>query len=210
MYNPGPFREERLPVIHAAMHDIAFATLVTHGADGMVATHLPMFVIPDEGPYGTLYGHVARGNAQWRNLAEEALVMFTGPYAYISPNWYPGKQEHGKEVPTWNYIAVHAYGQAQTIEDPVALRALLVRLTDRHEQATQPKPWHVDDAPADYVQAMLKGIVGLKIPIARIEGKWKLSQNRNDADRIGARVGLETMSGERERALAAQMRQTEP
>jgi transcriptional regulator len=205
MYTPKHFLETRLPVVHKAMQDNPFATLVTNATSGMIATHLPLLLVADEGPYGTLYGHVARANTQWKVLGREALAIFAGPHAYVSPNAYPGKRIHGREVPTWNYIAVHAYGNAEAFDDPTRLRALLEGLTDRHEADTQATPWHVADAPVDYVDGMLRAIVGIRLPIERLEGKWKLSQNRNDADRSGATEELATRASERERAVASAM-----
>ena len=206
MYTPAAFLETRLPVIQQAMHDLAFASLVSHGAKGLVASHLPWLLVADEGPHGTLYGHVARANGQWTELANEALAIFTGPHAYVSPNAYPGKRVHGREVPTWNYIAVHAYGHAETFDDPVRLRWLLDGLTGRHETETQATPWQVADAPPDYIDGMLRAIVGIRLPIARLEGKWKLSQNRAAADRDGAADELATRATEREQAVAAVMK----
>ncbi|HEV7778577.1 MAG TPA: FMN-binding negative transcriptional regulator [Luteibacter sp.] len=205
MYTPTAFLETRLPVIQQAMYEIAFASLVSHGESGLIASHLPLLLVAEEGPYGTLYGHVARANTQWRELASESLAIFSGPHAYVSPNAYPGKQAHGREVPTWNYIAVHAYGRAGTFDDPVRLRWLLDGLTGRHETETQASPWQVADAPADYIEGMLRAIVGIRLPIARLEGKWKLSQNRQAADRDGAADELATRATERERAVAAAM-----
>jgi transcriptional regulator len=138
-----------------------------------------------------LLGHISRANPQWRETAPEieALAIFTGPDAYISPGWYPSKQETGKVVPTWNYVAVHAYGTIEFFDEADALRDVVNRLTNRQE-AGRDEPWAVTDAPDDFVQAMLKGIVGFRLPIARLEGKWKMSQNRNAADRDGAIAGL--------------------
>jgi len=161
------------------MLDTRLAMVVTHGAQGLQASHLPLLLRPDEGPNGTLYGHFARANPQWKELQEgaEALVIFAGADAYVSPGFYPGKAEHGKVVPTWNYVAVHAYGTAQVITDAEPLLDLVSALTDHHE-AGRAQPWKVADAPADYIDGMLKAIVGFALPIQRLEGKRKLSQNR--------------------------------
>jgi len=207
MYNPSDFREERLPVLQAAIGEIGFATLVTAVA-GLQATHLPMWLAADEGPHGTLYGHVARANKHWKDTGD-ALAIFLGPYAYISPSWYPGKREHGREVPTWNYISVHAHGRLETIEEPAPLRSLLTRLVDRHERG-RAEPWHIDDAPPGYIEQMLRAIVGLRLPIEHLEGKWKLGQNRPPADREGVIAGLRELPGEREQAIAEATRQTLP
>ncbi|WP_132141394.1 FMN-binding negative transcriptional regulator [Luteibacter rhizovicinus] len=206
MYTPTAFAETRLSVLHDTMESIGFAAFVTHGPEGIVATHLPLILARDEGPFGTLYGHVARPNTHATPPDGEALAMFAGPHAYISPNGYPGKATHGREVPTWNYIAVHAYGVPERFDDPTRLRDLLVRLTTRHEAATQSRPWSVDDAPSDYVERLLGAIVGLRIPIARIEGKWKLSQNRTADDRLGAASLLANRDGDDEQSIARQMR----
>lgn len=206
MYTPKAFVEERLPVLHEAIRGIAFGTLVTAGEGGIEASHLPFVLAADEGPLGTLYAHVARGNDHVTRHTGEALTILAGPHAYISPNGYPGKATHHREVPTWNYIAVHAYGVPDTFVDPGRLRALLVRLTEQSEKdARQAPAWRVDDAPADYLAAMLKGIVGIRLPIERIEGKWKLGQNRTSEDREGAAALLTERPGEYEQAIASAM-----
>ena len=173
------------------MRERPFAALVTVGAGGLTANHIPLLLDPTAGPYGTLRGHLARANPQWSDFSVEtpALVMFTGPDAYISPNWYPSKQEHGKVVPTWNYVAVHAYGTLEIHQDPEWLRGLVTQLTETNE-AQFASPWAVSDAPADFIDGMLKAIVGVEIRIDRLEGKWKQSQNRSAADREGAAAGL--------------------
>src|SRR5690349_3546216 len=182
MYTPSAFREARLPELHAAIESIAFASLISTTVDGLQVSHIPLLLAPEEGPYGTLYGHVARANAHAACSGAPSLAIFLGPHAYISAGWYPGKQTHGKEVPTWNYIAVHAHGTLETFDDPAALRQLLGRLTERHERS-MPRPWNVDDAPTEYIDRNLAAITGLRLPIERLEGKWKLSQNRTQADR---------------------------
>ena len=161
MYNPPHFREERLPVLHAFIREHGLATLVTLGPDGLVADHIPMEVHADDGPFGTLRGHVSRANPVWHRAAPgmEALAVFQGPQTYVSPAWYPTKQETGKVVPTWNYAVVHARGPLHAVEDRAWLRALVERLTARYE-ADRADPWHVTDAPEDFVEGMLEGIVG--------------------------------------------------
>jgi len=207
MYTPRDFVESRLPVLHDAIRAHAFGTLVTAGEGGIEATHLPFVLARDEGPMGTLYAHVARGNDHIVRHPGEVLSIFTGPHAYISPNGYPGKATHHREVPTWNYIAVHAYGTAETFTEADRLLDLLSRLTDQSEHDSgQAQPWKLSDAPADYVAPMLRGIVGIRIPIARIEGKWKLGQNRPVEDREGAAGLLSERSGDNEQAIAAAMR----
>jgi len=208
MYLPRHFAEDRLEMLYATIAQTGLATLVTLGAEGLVATHLPLVLDADAGELGTLYGHVALGNPQWRDFDPrvQALALFLGPEAYVSPSWYATKRETGKVVPTWNYLTVHVYGTLRTYDDPERLRAHVERLTQRQESPRADAAWHVSDAPADYVDGMLKGIVGLELPIARIEGKWKMSQNRPEADRHGAIAGLEATARPAELAVAEVMR----
>jgi transcriptional regulator len=167
-----------------------------------MATPLPLFLDPDDGEHGTLHGHLARPNPQWRTPAiGEALAIFMGPDAYVSPSWYPSKQEHGKVVPTWNYVTVHAYGTVEFFDDPERLLRVVSRLTDLHEQPRD-KPWAVTDAPRQFVEARLKGIIGLRMPVSRIMGKRKLSQNRNSADRAGVAQGLASSDRPMDRQVA--------
>ncbi|SBW11235.1 Transcriptional regulator [uncultured Alphaproteobacteria bacterium] len=202
MYVPEHFREDDLPALHGAIARARLATLVTTTAEGLIGTPLPLLLAADEGPLGTLYGHLARANPQAR-LAPvgEALAIFAGPEAYVSPAWYPSKAETHKVVPTWNYVAVHVYGALETFTDTDRLRDLLARLTDRHE-AGRAEPWSLADAPEDYVAAMLKGIVGVRIPIARLDGKSKMSQNKSAADRSGVAAGLAAAADPRDREVA--------
>lgn len=165
------------------------ATLVTGGDAGLEANHLPMLFDPEPAPFGTLRGHLARGNAQWKSPRLDALAIFQGPQAYVSPSFYPSKAEHGKVVPTWNYAVVHAHGTLRVHDDPEWLRALVSTLTDV-EEARFAEPWQVTDAPEDYIEGLLKAIVGIELPIARLEGKWKASQNRDEADRAGVAAEL--------------------
>jgi transcriptional regulator len=189
MYIPTQFRIEHLPDIHAVIRAARLANLVTMGPDGLVATPLPVLLSADEGEYGTLYAHVAKANPQWRTGGQEGLVMFMGPDAYVTPSWYVTKQMNGKVVPTWNYAAVHAYGPVEFFEDADRLLALVTRLTDHHEKP-RTAPWAVSDAPPAFIQSQLKGIVGVRIPITRIEGKQKMSQNRTPEDRAGVKRAL--------------------
>ncbi|TCZ55949.1 FMN-binding negative transcriptional regulator [Roseicella aquatilis] len=203
MYVPPAFREEDRAALHGVMREARLANLVTATAEGLVATPLPLLLAPEEGPHGTLYGHVARANPQWRlPPLGEAMVLFAGPEAYVSPSWYPSKQEHHRVVPTWNYVAVHAYGPAEFFDDADRLLEVVTRLTDRQERP-RAEPWAVSDAPADFIRAQLKGIVGLRLPIARIEGKRKMSQNRGAADRAGVAAGLAASEHAADRAVAA-------
>ena len=191
MYIPASFRESDPAALHALMRAHPLALLVTHGPAGLMASPVPFLVYPDEGAHGVLRAHVARANPHWRELAgvAECLVVFQGEAGYVSPSWYPTKAETGRVVPTWNYAAVHAWGRPQAVEDSVWLRRQLADLTHAQE-GRRPLPWAVDDAPADFIDAQLKAIVGIEIPIARIEGKWKMSQNRSPADRAGVVRGL--------------------
>lgn len=202
MYTPPAFREDDPATLHRLMREIRLATLVTSTSDGLIATPLPLILEATEGPHGTLYGHVSRANAQWRMRATtEALAIFTGADAYITPSWYASKREHGKVVPTWNYVAVHAYGPVEFFEDVERLRDAVTRLTNLYE-GQRADPWAVTDAPAEYVESQLRGIVGLRIPITRIEGKRKMSQNRSAADRDGVIEGLSASERGSDRAVA--------
>jgi transcriptional regulator len=191
MYLPAHFREERLDVLHDFIRLNGFATLVTLRADGLTADHIPFLIDVGRGTHGTLRGHVARSNPLWKSATPEAeaLVIFQGPQGYISPSLYPTKAENGKVVPTWNYAVVHVHGPLRVIDDTEWLRRMVTDLTDRHE-ALRAKRWAVTDAPDDFISQMLKAIVGIEIPIARIEGKFKMSQNRPPADRAGVKFGL--------------------
>ena len=181
-------------------------TLVSYGKQGLLASHLPLLLEAAEGQYGTLYGHFARANPQWHDLAQgsPALVIFQGAEAYISPSWYAAKTEHGKVVPTWNYISIQAHGRAEVFEDAERLLQLVSRLSDQHE-AERPQPWAVSDAPREYIDSMLRAIVGFALPIERLEGKWKLGQNRSQADQTGVREGLAASHDPRDRELAARI-----
>lgn len=198
MYIPPLFREDELPVLHETMRQAGLATLVTMGADGMEASHVPLLLDPSPAPHGTLLGHIARANPQWRRVAAgvPALAIFLGPDAYVSPSWYPTKAETGKVVPTWNYVAVHAYGAIEFFDDKARLLDLVTRLTEQHEGA-RASPWAVSDAPADYIEGMLGAIVGFAVPIDRLEGKWKMSQNRPAEDRAGVVAGLAAEGGDK-------------
>nr|WP_180206037.1 FMN-binding negative transcriptional regulator [Pseudomonas sp. SbOxS1]NYU06260.1 FMN-binding negative transcriptional regulator [Pseudomonas sp. SbOxS1] len=203
MYTPRAFAFNDLHELQQQILGTRLAVLVTHGEQGLQASHLPLLLKTDEGPNGTLYGHFAKANPQWKALQDgaEALVIFAGADAYVSPGFYPSKAEDGKVVPTWNYVAVHAYGSAEVFTDAERLRSLVGALTDRHE-AGRVQPWKVADAPADYIDGMLKAIVGFALPIQRLEGKRKLSQNRNAADIAGVRAGLAASPDAHDQALA--------
>lgn len=204
MYLPGHFSESRLDVLHALMRERPLATLVTMSAAGLDANHIPLHLSPEPAPFGTLRGHVARANPVWRELAPdaEALAIFHGPQAYITPSWYPAKVEHGKVVPTWNYAVVHAHGAIRVVDDAGWLRAHLEALTAANE-ASRAEPWQVADAPREFTDRLIGGIVGIEIVIARIEGKWKVSQNQTEANRAGVVAGLRGDGDAASMAMAA-------
>nr|WP_294551183.1 FMN-binding negative transcriptional regulator [uncultured Rhodopila sp.] len=191
MYIPTHFKEERIGVLHGAIRSAGPATLVSMTPDGLFASHAPLLLDSEPAPYGTLIGHLAKANPHVRlaDPAVQTLVILQGPNGYITPSYYAAKQEHGKVVPTWNYVAIHAYGRLVAFDDPALLLDVVTRLTDRHE-SLRAAPWAVSDAPGDFVQGMLRGIVGIRLPIARLEGKVKMSQNRPAADQIGVVDGL--------------------
>ena len=209
MYLPSHFDEKRLDVLQALVRRHPFGLLVTQSADGPVANGIPFLLDPDgAGGLGTLRGHVARANPVWRDTPSDvpSLVVFQGPDAYVSPSWYPSKAEHGKVVPTWNYVMVQARGRLRAIDDPDWLLKFVTRLTERHE-TPRSAPWAVSDAPADYVQSILRGIVGIEVELTALTGKWKVTQNRPAADRAGVVDGLRAEGGEVARALAEQVAQ---
>jgi transcriptional regulator len=204
MAYPGPaFREERDDVLHAAIRQLHFGLLVTRNADGFATSYLPWELDAERGLHGTLVGHLARYNPQWQVPAggAEALVVFQGPHAYVSPSWYPGKREDPRQVPTWDYLAVEARGTLTCFDDAARLHRLLTRLTDRNE-SSRATPWRVTDAPDDYVRETMRHIVGIELEIENLIGRYKLSQNRDAADREGARAGLAAAPSEREHAVA--------
>ncbi len=189
-YQPDHFRAHDLPQMRALMRARPFATLISAGSAGLQATHLPT-VLRDDEPDGIIECHLARANPHWKDLAEgnEALLIFHGPEGYITPNWYPSKAEHGKVVPTWNYAVVHAYGRPEMIDDKTWLHNHVGALTAQQERS-EAMPWALSDAPETYIDVMLRGIVGFRIAITRLEGKWKMSQNREMRDREGVASGL--------------------
>lgn len=201
MYVPAHFRDDDRDWLFAFIRSSGLATLVTATAEGPFATPLPLLLEESEGEWGTLYGHLARANPHWRlEPIGPALAIFMGPDAYVSPSWYPSKQQHGKVVPTWNYVTVQAFGPVEFFDDPDRLLDVVTRLTDQHE-AGRPKPWKVADAPSDFVRAQLRAIVGVRLPIARLLGKRKLSQNRTPADRAAVATALSASEHEVERAI---------
>lgn len=227
MYIPKTNEETRVSVMQELIRVQPFGSLITmgvsRGAAGLVASHLPMVLeldasqvagqgnIGTDGALGTLKAHVARGNMQWRDFTSsiDALAIFAGPHHYISASWYPQAHETGAEVPTWNYAVVHAYGTLKAIEDPEWLRAHLQSLTAIHESGF-PEAWDLDDAPAGYIAQQMRGIVGLELPIRRLEGKWKASQNRNERDRAAVVQGLTQMGTPETLVMAEMVEQRRP
>jgi transcriptional regulator len=204
MAYPSPaFREDRNDVLHAAIRELYFGLLVTRPENGFATSYLPWELDAGRGPHGTLVGHLARYNPQWQVPADgaDALVVFQGPHAYVSPSWYPGKREDPRQVPTWDYLAVEARGKLVTFDDEARLHDLLVKLTDRNESGREHR-WRVTDAPDDYVHKEMRHIVGIELHIESLIGRYKLSQNRNAADQEGARAGLAAAPIEREREVA--------
>jgi transcriptional regulator len=204
MYIPQHFEERDVTVLHALIRSHPLGTWVTHAGGGFVVNHIPFLLDPDRGEHGTLIGHVARANPVWKALSPEtaSVVIFQGPQAYISPSWYPTKHAHGKAVPTWNYAVVHAHGVPRAIDDRDWLRKHVTRLSDLHE-SERAVPWSVADAPPDYIDAMLKAIVGIEIPIRTVVGKWKTSQNRPLPDKLGTIAGLQERGDANSRQMAS-------
>lgn len=193
MYLPQAFAQHDPQALAALMRDHPLATLVVHTVDGLSADPLPLLYDPQPtaaAPQGTLRGHLARANPLWRVAdGQDVLAVFHGPQAYVSPSWYPSKADTHKVVPTWNYAVVQAHGRLRAVDDAGWLQALVVRLTATHESG-RAVPWAVSDAPPDYVAQMLRAIVGVEIAVGSLVGKWKLSQNRSAADRLGVADGL--------------------
>lgn len=209
MYQPPHFREDRLEIQHELIKAHPLGLMISTGEDGPLANAIPFLLDADASPQGTLRAHLARANPQWRALAADgrALVVFQGADSYVTPSWYATKRETGKVVPTWNYAVVQARGTARIIEDREWLAHHVAQLTG-HNEASRAEPWAVDDAPQTFIDAQLKGIVGIEIDIAAIEGKWKVSQNRPENDRIGVADGLEADQSTAEaRAMAETVRQ---
>ena len=203
-YMPSHFKETDPATLHAMVHDYPLATWVVPHQEELLVNHIPFLLDVTRGDHGTLVGHVARANPVWQALVEApvaSVAVFKGPEAYISPNWYPSKHAHGNEVPTYNYVAVHAHGVARVVHDADRLLDIVTRLTQRHEGG-QALPWSVADAPADYLSKMLAAIVGIEIPVQRWVGKWKASQNKQLPEQRGVVAGLGAHGGEREARMA--------
>jgi transcriptional regulator len=212
MYQPTHFVQTDAQTIADLLRAHPLATLVHHDPQGgLVADAIPLLWQPDaSGTGGVLTGHVARANPLWQQAdGTEVLAVFRGPQAYVSPGWYPSKAEHGKVVPTWNYTVVQAHGRLRAVQDAHWLRALLVHLTAQHE-ATQARPWSVADAPADYIEAMLRTVVGIEITVTRLDAKWKVSQNRAEIDQQGVMAALQAQGSDEAAAMAAMVAQGTP
>ncbi|HVO50635.1 MAG TPA: FMN-binding negative transcriptional regulator [Thermoanaerobaculia bacterium] len=207
MYIPEVFEESDVSVLHALVREHPLGTWVTQGAGELTADHVPFILDADRGPYGTLRGHVARANRVWQALSSTAgsLVVFQGPQGYVTPSWYPTKHVRGEVVPTWNYAVVHAHGPARAVHDRGWLLSLVTDLTAEHERA-RAVPWTVADAPPEFVDRLLRSIVGIEIPIERLVGKWKVSQNRPETDRLGVASGLEAEGDAESKAMALLVR----
>lgn len=204
MYLPKVHEELNLSVLHALIRSHPLATWVTQADGELAANHIPFLLDPSRGEFGTLMGHVAKANPLWQSFSptNNSLLVFQGADSYITPSWYPSKHAHGKAVPTWNYAVVHAHGLPRVINDPAWLLQLVTRLTHEHE-ADQTLPWQVSDAPHDYIDRLLQAIVGIEIPITKLVGKWKVSQNRPDPDKLGVMAGLQTLGTDTSKRMAA-------
>jgi transcriptional regulator len=206
MYLPKHFEQNDPAALAALMREHPLATIVRATPQGLAADAVPLLFDAGAGAHGVLRGHVARANPLWRDAEGAAvLAIFNGPQAYVTPSWYATKAATAKVVPTWNYAVVHAHGRLRAIDDAQWLRALVESLTRTHEGGRE-HPWAVGDAPADYIDAMLRAIVGFEIELSRLEGKWKVSQNRSAADRHGIEAGLAGEAHEAARAMAALVR----
>lgn len=203
MYLPKHFEESNTEVLHDLIINYPLSTLVTMSSNGLNANHIPFYLDKHSGKYGTLQGHVARANNVWSDLNNdvEALVIFQGPNSYISPSWYPTKEAHGKVVPTWNYIAIHAYGSLRIIDDPIWIMDQLKALTNQQE-ASFNNPWSVADAPKEFTEHMIGAVVGIEIPITKLTGKLKLSQNQPSLNQAGVVKGLDSLGKPEAKGIA--------
>lgn len=211
MYTPKLNREEDLSRLHQFIRENPLCTLVTLMDTDLVASHIPVVLHERELGFGVMRGHLARANSQWKNFSSEvqALAIFTGPQHFISASWYPGKKTHGEEVPTWNYTAVHAYGNLRVIEDPDWLLEHLKSLVDQSEVIAE-VPWKVTDAPPKFISVEMRNIIGIELDITRVEGKWKVSQNRNDEDAAGVVAGLQALNTHESNVMCGLVQQRRP
>lgn len=206
MYTPPVFAVSDTQRLHGLIREYPLATMITLDVSGIVVNHVPFLLDTTRGEQGVLMGHVARANPVWQSFSREipSVVVFEGPQAYVTPSWYAAKAEHGKVVPTWNYAVVHVRGFPRVVKEESAVLALLDRLT-RAQEAALPSPWQLQDAPADYIEKLMSAIVGIEIPVSSIEGKWKMSQNRDAADRAGVCNGLRELGGDAAATMARWM-----
>lgn len=211
MHIQSHFNESRPEVLHALIRSRPLATFIAVLDGEIVVNHMPFVLSVDDRGLGVLRGHLPKGNSLWQSLdgTTKAVAVFQGPQCYISPSWYPSKQEHGKVVPTWNYVVAHAHGQPIAVRDPAWLRSHLDSITEQEESA-RPMPWRVSDAPEDYVGKMVNAIVGIELPISTLDGKWKVSQNRPEADRLGVAAGLSEQGDDTSLAMAALVLSSQP
>ncbi|MCF8168852.1 MAG: FMN-binding negative transcriptional regulator [Rhodoferax sp.] len=201
-YLPAHFKVTDTEDLHALVRDFPLAVWVQPGAGELLVNHIPFFLDLDRGEFGTLIGHVARANPVWQALGAPGVAVFTGPQAYVSPNWYPSKRLHGKDVPTYNYATVHAHGSPRAVEDPQRILEIVRRLTDQQE-TSQAHPWKVSDAPKEYIEKLLQAIIGIEFPVQRWVGKWKVSQNRQPPEQLGVVEGLNRSGTEAASQMAA-------
>lgn len=192
MYLPASFREDRLDVMQDLIRSYPLGSLIAHSEQGLNASPVPFMIYSEEGSQGVLRAHMAKSNPHWKTLANvsECLIIFMGEQGYVTPSWYQSKQTTHKVVPTWNYATVHVWGKPEIIEDAAWLYRQLNDLTNAQEQK-RPQPWAIQDAPEAYIEAQMRAIVGIQIPITRIEGKWKMSQNRVEEDQLGVIAGMQ-------------------
>lgn len=204
MYIPKAHEEKNTSILHALVKSHPLGTWVTHNEEGLIVNHIPFIIDGTLGENGTLLGHVARANPVWKEFSstENSVVIFQGAETYITPSWYPSKHEHGRALPTWNYAVVHVHGLPRIIEDKEWLLNHLNALTDEHE-SEQTLPWKVEDAPEDFTKHMLKSIVGIEIPIAKLEGKWKVNQNKQEPDKLGVIAGLLSRKDSQSKEMAS-------
>jgi transcriptional regulator len=204
MYVPKIHEETDISVLHSLVKSHPLATWVTQGDGELLVNHIPFFLDPTRGEFGTLVGHVAKANRVWQSfsITINSVLVFQGAETYITPSWYPSKHAHGKAVPTWNYVVVHAHGIPRVIEDRERMLQILNQLTDVHE-AEQALPWKVSDAPQEFMDRLLQSIVGIEIPIAKLVGKWKVSQNRPESDKLGVVAGLLARNEQQSKEMAS-------
>lgn len=206
MYVPSQFEAPSTDAMHELIRQHPLAAVIANGAEGLVANHIPLLLLPKANTSGVLQGHIARANPMWKQIGEASsvLAIFQGGQHYITPQWYPSKQSHGKVVPTWNYAVVHVHGVIRWRQEPDWLLAMVTALTNQQEAATK-APWQVSDAPPDYISKMLDAIIGFEIEISEMIGKWKVSQNRNEADQQGVVEGLKELGTDASLAMSKEI-----